>query len=223
MKEVPSTRFRKNPFVGGSSAMARVGGIVLAAGLSTRMRRPKLLLKLDNESVIYKVVSSALFSRLDEVVLVTGEAHTQVLQSLHDFSGHRKLKIAHNKVPEAGMSSSIRTGMLALTEEKDGIMIILGDQARLTTNVIDHIEAVFSTSPSSIIAPMVRGRQTTPVVFPARFFPDLLSLTGDRGGRPILEANPDAVIAVEVGDMYDDMDIDTLEDWEKFTKDSCRS
>ncbi len=55
------------------------------------------------------------------------------------------------------------------------------------------------------------------MIFPRRFFSALLSLVGDRGGRSILEANPGAVLRVEVGDIYDDMDIDTLQDWEKMT------
>ncbi len=198
--------------------MTRIAGIVLAAGLSTRMGSLKLLLELNNETIIYKVINAALLSRLDEVVLVTGTSHHRLLQSLDNLATHFKLRITQNSRPEAGMSSSIRAGMSSLKDYKDGIMIILGDQPKLTTAIIDQLGSVFSESPSSIVAPKVQGRRTTPVIFPVRFFPALVALTGDRGGRPILEANPEAVIEVEMGDAYDDIDIDTPEDWEKFRK-----
>lgn len=203
---------------GKSIEMAKVAGIVLAAGLSKRMGRPKLLLKLNNESVIYKVVRSALFSRLDEVVLVTGKNNIEILESLQDLSRHTKLKITHNKAPELGMSSSIKVGMVCLGSDRDGAMIILGDQPKLSTFIINTLGDAFSRSPTCIVAPTVCGRQTTPVVFPARFFSALMSLKGDRGARPVIDSNPDAVIRIEVGEVYDDTDIDTLADWEKFKK-----
>jgi molybdenum cofactor cytidylyltransferase len=196
--------------------MVSLAGIVLAAGLSTRMGRPKLLLELGNKSVIYRVVKAAAASQLDELVIVTGRHHDPLLQSLGELSRHPKLQTAYNETPEAGMASSIVAGMKSIMPRKrDGVMIILGDQAKLTKDVIDHLLAVFSESPSAIVAPTVDGRRTTPVIFPRRFFPALLSLSGDRGGRSILEANPGAVVRVELGNIYDDMDIDTLQDWEK--------
>lgn len=195
--------------------MVSVAGIVLAAGLSTRMGTPKLLLELDNESIIYRVVRSAVLSQLDEVILVTGKVHSQILQTLHELSCHPKLRISHNKNPGAGMASSIVTGMLSISKERHGIMIILGDQVKLTTDVIDHLVSAFSQLSNTIIAPTVGGRRTTPVVFPAYFFRALMSLSGDRGGRSILDANPGAVVTVEVGDSYDDIDIDTEKDFKK--------
>ncbi len=198
--------------------MLSLAGIVLAAGFSTRMGRPKLLLEFDGKSVIYRVVKAALTSQLADVVVVTGRDHDSLLQSLGDLSPHPKLQFARNETPAAGMASSIVTGMLSvIAREGDGAMIVLGDQAKLTKHVIDYLLDVFSGSPSAIVAPTVYGRQTTPVIFPRRFFSALLSLTGDRGGRSILEANPGAVVRVEVGDIYDDVDIDTLKDWKKIT------
>ncbi len=142
--------------------MVRIAGIVLAAGLSTRMGRPKLLLELGNKSVIYRVVRAALASQLDEVVIVAGRNHDPLLQSLGELSRHPKFQTAYNQTPEAGMASSIVAGMQSLVElNRDGVMIILGDQAKLTTDVIDHLVVIFSESTSAIVAPTVDGRQTT--------------------------------------------------------------
>lgn len=190
----------------------RVCGIVLAAGLSTRMGRPKLKCRLDGEPIIFRVVDCILHSSVHIVIVVTGRPEDVVAGDLVELSLHPKLKIIRNQNPAAGMASSIITGMSALSDKLDGVMIVLGDQVNLSTFVVDRLLAEFHGHPTSIVVPTVYGRDTTPVVFPGRLFPDLRRLSGDVGGRSIVRREKSAVVRIELGGLYDDADIDTEDD-----------
>jgi molybdenum cofactor cytidylyltransferase len=191
---------------------SHVSGIVLAAGFSTRMGRPKLVCRLDGESIIFRVVDSALRSSLRNVIVVTGRAEELIVDTLQELVSHSRLTIIQNQNPEAGMASSITTGMSALPHEAQGVMIILGDQGKLSASVVDRLLAEFDNHPTSIVVPTIYGGDTTPVVFPAAFHPDLKRLSGDFGGRSIIQRAQDAVVRIELGGVYDDRDVDTEDD-----------
>jgi molybdenum cofactor cytidylyltransferase len=71
---------------------------------------------------------------------------------------------------------------------------------------------VFRADPGKIVMPTVKGRRTTPVVFPHDLFGELRAVTGDVGGRDVLNRNQDRVVSLEMGEAYDDVDLDTPED-----------
>jgi len=193
----------------------RVCGIVLAAGLSTRMGRPKLMCQLYGQPIIFRVVACALESLLHCVIVVTGHPENAVEGGLLELTVDPKLKLVRNQDPAAGMASSIITGMSALSDKPDGVMIVLGDQANLSTFVLDRLMEGFLSYPTSIVVPTVHGRDTTPVVFPERLFPDLRRLSGDVGGRSIVSREKSAVVRIELGGVYDDTDVDTEDDLER--------
>jgi molybdenum cofactor cytidylyltransferase len=66
--------------------------------------------------------------------------------------------------------------------------------------------------------PLVMGRRTTPVIFPGMLFPELMDETGDIGGRNVLKRHADQVVELEMGQEYDDTDLDTPEDLEKIRR-----
>jgi molybdenum cofactor cytidylyltransferase len=189
-----------------------VQGMILAAGLSTRMGRQKLLIKIGGVPVIARVVRAALESRLNRVVLVTGPTNFELLESLGPENTNARLLIAVNELPEEGMSSSLKTGMMMVTKGTLGIMVILGDQPFLTSAIINRLLDEFDKQTDCIVAPMVQGRRSNPVIFPADLFPELRMVTGDIGGKSVLLRNPERVAGIEMGGYYDDKDLDTPED-----------
>jgi molybdenum cofactor cytidylyltransferase len=189
-----------------------VQGMILAAGLSTRMGRQKLLIKIDGIAVIARVVRAALESRLNRVVLVTGPTNSESLESLGPENTHARLLIAVNEFPEAGMSSSLKTGMMMVTKGTLGIMVILGDQPFLTSEIINRLLDEFKKQTDRIVAPLVQGRRSNPVIFPADLFPELRMVSGDIGGKSVLQRNLERVVGIEMGGYYDDKDLDTPED-----------
>jgi molybdenum cofactor cytidylyltransferase len=195
-----------------------VDGIILAAGLSTRMGRPKLLLDLNGKAVVAHVVNAALESALRSVILVTGPSSDDTLRCLGDRAANARLRVVANPKPERGMSSSLQAGLKKVYSDALGVMVVLADQPRLTPDVIDRLITAFCQEPEKIIASTVHSRRTTPVLFPASLITELMETTGDVGGRSILNRYPHRVVECEVGPWYDDTDLDTPRDLEQLTR-----
>lgn len=204
-----------NPPMQRTTTSAKIEGIILAAGLSTRMGVPKLTLEMDGIPIIRLVVRAALESELYRVILVMGPSDSGASAALRPLAEDTRLLQVVNPYPQAGMSSSMRKGMEPLDSEASGVMILLGDQPGITQSVINRILAAFRREQTKIILPLVLGRRTTPVIFPAALFPELMAETGDIGGRNVLKRHADQVVELEMGQEYDDTDLDTPEDLEK--------
>jgi len=110
-----------------------------------------------------------------------------------------------------------------LSKESPGVMLILGDQPFLTVTVINKLLAEFDKESDQIIAPLIQGRRTNPVIFPASLFPELAKVEGDVGGRPVLRNNPDRVVGIEMGGYYDDVDLDNADDLQRIRESSRNS
>lgn len=195
-----------------------VVGIILAAGLSTRMGQPKLVLKIDGIPIIAKVARAALESRLKRIVLVSGGHINDIGRALNDLIFHVKLNQVTNLHPELGMSTSLGIGISHIAFEASGAMIILADQPFLTTEIIDHLLKEWSKDSSQIVVPTVMGRKTTPVIFPKQLFSELKEVMGDMGGREIIDRHAHNVALVEIGTIYDDSDVDSFSDYERLKK-----
>ncbi|MCL6552819.1 MAG: nucleotidyltransferase family protein [Firmicutes bacterium] len=108
--------------------------VVLAAGASTRMGRPKLALPVRGVPMLRRVVEAAAASRCTEVVVVLGGAHAAVYRPLLDGL---PVRVAENPDPAEGMGSSIRAGVAAVSPEASGVVILLADQPLVTATLID--------------------------------------------------------------------------------------
>ncbi len=196
----------------------KIEGIILAAGLSTRMGAPKLTIEIKGVPIIRHVVNAVLASELHRVILVHGPSDSRVKEAVGSLEDDRRLQLVVNPLPQAGMSSSMRKGMESLSSEAAGVMILLGDQPGITGNVINGLLAAFLEERIKIVVPVVLGRRTTPVIFPASLFPELMKETGDIGGRNVLKRHADLIVELEMGQDYDDADLDTPEDLDKIRK-----
>ncbi|MDR7422254.1 MAG: nucleotidyltransferase family protein [Armatimonadota bacterium] len=168
---------------------ARVCAVVLAAGSSTRMGRPKLALAIDGEAMLRRVARAALASRCREVVVVLGADAPLYAPLLADLP----VRVVHNPDHREGIASSLRVGIRAVAPEADGAVILLGDQPFVTAAVIDSLIA--RAADALVAASRARGVVGPPVYFARAVFPELLALHGDRGARAVVEAHAaDAVI-----------------------------
>jgi molybdenum cofactor cytidylyltransferase len=206
------------PSMQSTNTSDKVEGIILAAGLSTRMGQPKLILEINGIPVIRRVVSAALASELHRVILVTGPSDSHAMDALGPVAEDPRLLRSVNPVPQAGMSSSMRKGMESVDREASGIMILLGDQLGITAANINKFLVAFRKDRTKIIVPLVLGRKTTPVIFPVSLFTELMQETGDIGGRNVLKRHADLVVELEMSEEYDDTDLDTPEDLDKIRR-----
>ena len=198
--------------------MSKVAGLILAAGTSTRMGRPKQLLPVEGVSLLDRVLVEALNSELTLVVLVLGYKAREIRESLKTEIHHPKLKIIENRDYEDGISTSIIAGLSEVEDAYEHCMIILADMPHITTNVINSLLHQYLASRLPLGSIKVRNRRSHPVIFGRKLYPEIHRLQGDLGARELFIKHSDHVCFVEPGENYNDMDIDTPDDYLEFTK-----
>ncbi len=195
-----------------------VAGIVLAAGESTRMGRPKQLLQAGGETLLEGIINEALRSDLDEVILVLGHKYEEIRATLGQVLQHPNLKVIENRKFKKGISSSIIAGLSEVEDNHDHVMILLADMPYIDANLIDLLLRRYIDSRLPLGAIKLKAKRTHPVIFSRKLFHELHNLKGDMGARNLFEKYADQVCLVEPEGFYDDSDIDTPEDHTKYKK-----
>jgi len=184
----------------------KVAGVILAAGESRRLGRPKQLLPLGQKTMLEHIVEVALSSPLQEVIVVLGHRAKEIRPLL------RGVKVVVNEEWPQGLSASLRAGLAALSPRFEACLFLLADQPQATPKLVDSLITRHRRTLAPIVAPRFRGRRGNPVLFARSLFPELLSLQGEEGGRSLIEKYRPLVEWVEVDSEDYFLDIDTLED-----------
>ena len=191
-------------------APGRVAGIILAAGQSKRLGRPKQLLDICGQSVIRRVTHRAARSRLGSVLVVLGHAYADVLRELEGLD----VQIIQNPDFATGQASSLRAGMNAVPATSDAVVFLLGDQPTLASSVIDELIDTYEASGSAIVQARYRDRPGHPVLFAHALFEELTDITGDQGARDVIRRHATDARYVDI-DEDAPPDIDTEADYER--------
>lgn len=190
-------------------------GIVLAAGMSTRLGRPKHLITLDGKTLLARVVAAALESELAEVILVLGHEAGRVLAALGSPRCQERLRTVVNERYEDGMAGSLHAGLLPVKEQYPAVMFLLGDQPLIDAGIINLLLRRFWSSNKDICVPVQGERRGNPVCFSHRFYEQILGIQGDKGAREIIGSHPRDVLLVEIDSPSLFLDIDCAEDLER--------
>jgi len=182
-----------------------IAGILLAAGLSTRFGRQKLLQPYRGELLVRKTARCFLDAGLQPVVAVVSNA-----PAFGDALAGLPVTMVENPNPEDGVSASIAIGLRALPETSSAALIGVADQPYLTADAIQALLDAFL--PGRIVVPRFGDHRGNPPVFDRRFFVDLMQLRGDRGGQVVVNAHPEAVVEVSLAEEIG-ADVDRPEDW----------
>ena len=188
-----------------------ISATILAAGSSERMEEAnKLLLPYRSEALI-KIVSKMLIdSLLDPIFIVTGYEHDKVVKLLPKSLD----KIIYNKDWRKGMSRSIYKAISSLPRHIDGNMIVLGDMPLITVKTLNELKSVFlSNNGEKIIYAEYFGKQANPVIFPKKYFKEMLLLKGDNGCKDIISQNRKNSLGVSVDSSEVIFDCDTKGDY----------
>lgn len=196
----------------------RVAAIVLAAGQSRRFgphQAKQLLPWGDAGTLVGHVVDSALAATaVDHVIVVTGCQAAGVQRAL----AARPAAIAHNDSWQLGQSSSVHCGLrraLALLPDLSAVLFLLADQPDVLPETINALVEAHRHTLAPIVAPRYAGgRWGNPVLFDRRTFPELLALSGDMGGRPLIQSYGTAVHFVPV-EQPQPQGIETPEDYRR--------
>ena len=207
-----------------------IAAVILAAGRSSRMQEGhhKLLLPLGEQSVVAHVVAVTLASQARPLVVVTGYRTNDICESLAEYAP--SLTLVENSQHREGMSSSIHTGIRALQASPlfgtiNGALIVLGDQPLITSYMLNALIDTKQRTGNRIIVSLFNGKRMSPTLFDKSLFPELLEITGDEGGRAVLERHRSEIAKVEHGDESASIDVDTWEayqqvlaEWERIKK-----
>jgi len=186
-----------------------VSGLILAAGRSSRLGRPKQLLPLAGRPLLTHVLENAAASTLDEIVLVLGHEADRIRAAVGDL-GQRLIV---NPDYAAVQSTSRRAGLAALDPAAAAVVVLLGDQPQVGPAIVDALVAAFRGGAGPIVLPLYGGRRGNPVLFARALFPELATVVGDEGARGIVRARGAEVVGVPVGDDPPPRDVDTEEDY----------
>lgn len=199
--------------------MTRLGALLLAAGGSTRMRRPKLLLQWGDQTVIGASLAALLDAPVEWIGLVTGalgdsiSRRARTAYRLWPEEPERDkpyLRVIHNPAWQEGMGGSLALGLELVRPHLDGLFIALGDMPAVSTELYRMLAEQFRRSPDQIFRPVYQGRPGHPVLFPMGLLAGVRP-TGDEGLRQVLATNKERVRLIEVEDPGVVLDLDTPE------------
>ena len=193
-----------------------LGIIILAAGASTRLGKSKQLLEWNGKTLLSNTISQAQSINLKElhrkdIYVILGADADRIAESIQ----HSSARIVPNEFWSEGIASSIRCGTEALQHhgQYDAMMICLCDQPFITTELLERLIQTFIHSSKNIVSAYYKGSAGAPVVFSSKYFSELLTLSGDKGAKRLIEKYVQDVETLQLENLG--IDIDTEDDYHR--------
>ncbi len=170
---------------------AKLGCLIMAAGNAARFGENKLLAEVEGKPLIAHALDAVPQELFDRIVVVT--QYPQIVSLAHE----RGFQTIINDRPQEGIALTIRLGTQAMAD-CDGILYLVADQPLLSRESISRIVQAWKENPTFIVGAASGDRRGNPNLFPARFFPELTTLHGERGGSRIISKHEDAFLPVQL-------------------------
>ena len=187
-----------------------IAGVVLAAGGASRFGSPKQLAELDGRPLLQHAMDAVLaVAEIDPVVVVLGASAERVREAVS--LGSARVVVCEDWAE--GMAASLRCGVRA-AGDADWVVITLGDQPRVTAQVIAAVAREAAAAPAGVdaVRPMYDGLPGHPVALSRAMLPGVAELRGDVGARDLLGSA--RIRTFEAGGLSDPVDVDTPEELE---------
>lgn len=190
----------------------KTGVILLAAGSSSRLGRPKQLINYQGKTLIKKVIEEAKKSKADCLVVVLG-SNPELIQTGFDTTS---TPFIINLDWQNGMSSSMQAGLRFLMEKEviDQVVLMLCDQPFIDASLLDQLITEKTTSGKGIVAAAYSNTLGVPALFDRHYFEELLQLTGPEGAKKVIFKHQAEVHALDFP--LGAVDLDTEEDVNQF-------
>jgi molybdenum cofactor cytidylyltransferase len=186
-----------------------IAAVVLSAGESSRMGRPKALLPIDGETFIEKIVGALQKTSVGKIVVVLG--HDAVEMKLR--MEHLPVEILVNPDYKLGQLSSLQVATRLL--EKDGdceaMLVHLVDHPYIDAKLTETMIEQFRATGKLIVVPRHNGKRGHPVIFSRKLFGELLSAPMDQGAKAVVNAHREETLEIDTKDAGITLDIDTPE------------
>lgn len=197
----------------------RVGAVVLAAGLSSRMGQLKVLMDWDGQPVIAAILKALVAGGVASLSVVTGYQPEPVeyaaRMATETIEHVPPLSIVHNAAYERGdMLFSIQAGLRALPANVDAALIVLGDQPRIRPDVVEQVLIAYAEGEQGIVLPSYQMRRGHPMLVSRRYWHEILALPEGGTLRDFMRAHTDDIAYVEAPDDSVLHDMDTPDDYQ---------
>ena len=187
--------------------------ILLAAGCSRRFGSNKLLYEIEGKPMYLRALEQLQkaqrelvreFSHMEDSCRL---AVVTQYEEIRRTAEKKKIEVVMNPQPEDGIASSLKLGLERFSES-DGCLFAVADQPWLTGETIAGLVRLFLRSGKGLACAAEKGVPGNPCIFSRKYYPALLELSGDRGGKRVLRQHPEDVAFLEITDRRELMDMD---------------
>jgi molybdenum cofactor cytidylyltransferase len=172
--------------------------IITAAGMSTRQKQNKLLIRSCNETIIEKTINNFLNNNLDIFVIVGHQKELMIPILEHRFGND--IQIIENKDYKNGIASSLNAGIAAAGKSYDYFGFCNGDKPFIKVKTIEIILKYLVDKKPSILVPIYQKESGHPTIFSKEYINDFNLVSGDTGGREIIKKYPSAITYLPIND-----------------------
>jgi molybdenum cofactor cytidylyltransferase len=170
----------------------------------------KQLLPFGTRTVLQTVVDFLLAANLDGITVVLGHQSLEVERTLKGLPVAVQINANYHK----GMFTSVLCGLHALPETADGVLLVLGDQPQIRSEVVREVVAAYRRENKGIVIPTCQGRRGHPALVDVRKYrAEIESLDGDKGLKPVMRGHPEDTLELRLEDPAILRDLDTPEDY----------
>ena len=187
-----------------------VTAIILGAGTSSRMGKPKLLLPFGESTVFGTVISHVLDSSVERVIVVLGANYDIHYKKIRDYA----VDIVHNPQYNDGMFSSLQCGLGSVGEDADAVLVLLGDQPMIRTADMEKLIDAYRHSENRIMVATHGEKRGHPVLFGRGYINELKGYSKEASLRDLLQNHSGEILEIETGNEKILRDIDTESDYQ---------
>lgn len=186
-----------------------INAIILAAGESKRMTKPKPLLTFGDHTFLEQIISVLKLSNVDRITVVLGAQAETVKKSI-DLS---ETNIVINKDYSKGQLSSLIVAIEYTPKETEAILVCLVDMPFITKEVVDEIISKFKQTNNPIIVPVYNKKRGHPVLFSKSLFNELTNTPQEQGARYVLYSNEEKILELDTPESGIFVGINTPDDY----------
>jgi molybdenum cofactor cytidylyltransferase len=184
--------------------------ILLAAGSSTRMGKPKQLLRYNGDTFLSHILNISIEVNAGKIIVVLGSDAELLKKELND----KKVFIVINNNWVEGMASSIRCGLNALDKIEpscDKVIFLACDQPFVSASLLNKLISVHNKTGKQIVVSSYANTIGIPALFHKSLFAELKELKGDTGAKKIILKHKELVEKIPFS--LGSVDIDTIDDY----------
>jgi molybdenum cofactor cytidylyltransferase len=188
-----------------------IWAMILAAGESKRMGKPKLLLPFGEKTIIETIVETVVSSKVEKTLAILGSEREKIEEKIKNYP----VKIVYNRDFRSGMLSSVQCGFQVLPEETQAVLVVLGDQPKISATVINKLVDTYKSSGKGIVLPVYNKERGHPVLIDVKYRGEVENLNPEVGLRGTVYNHPEDIIEVEVETLSIFQDIDDESDYKR--------